>query len=153
MLTAHSICPAKTLYHLHGSYEFIFCHIYGSYNFICITFMDLIQGLVQERRNSSTLAMKLHLSCINMSLWFYLKWKNLNLTALFRLKYEKFMCDKQYHIFEWLAWHHHLSLVMRQIKMPTSFREPQFFFGGARVPAKTNYYLNTLMALVWEEKV
>ena len=32
-------------------------------------FDDVIMGLVQERRNSSSLAMELHLSCINPSIW------------------------------------------------------------------------------------
>ena len=32
-------------------------------------FDDVIMGLVQERRNSSSLTMELHLSCINPSIW------------------------------------------------------------------------------------
>ena len=34
-----------------------------------------IDGLVQERRNSSALAMELCLSCINPSTWFHKKQK------------------------------------------------------------------------------
>ena len=36
---------------------------------IKIPTIDRIDGLVQERRNSSALAMELHLSCINPSIW------------------------------------------------------------------------------------
>ena len=38
--------------------------------FSSVATMDQIDGLVQERRNSSVLGMELHLSCTNPPIWY-----------------------------------------------------------------------------------
>ena len=57
-----------------------------------------LDGLVQERRNSSALAMELRLSCTNpsiISLQLYISWETCQLQTIFSLAYKLIAAEER----------------------------------------------------------